>query len=365
MKKSRNQILREVERQTTDDAFYLLMRGDLEGSDRAFKRLELTQALLDSLRRRSWLPYILPVVVALVCGTVASILAVYRIPKTTVSARIRSNSVSFAGRESFEWKGDAQIKSDSFRFEKFHSASAPPEPDEPPAADTGRGAVRLGRKGKAALKTLSIQPGTKVAVEVDRSGQIQLISSQGPVEAQLVFWGAVDVEMETNGQLVTEHMNIEVPETLYLTRTDPGMVSSVLAFDPRGSVELPIIEAADVSFSKEVLEDGVTSFVSTIADGEVTVVDTDETTSVRANQSLIMTGFEGQIRHLTVDDDVELTLTGTAESIVVSTGNIERNLVPTYLRFMYQNQQIALVWSGIAFLWGMLWSVGRFVTRRS
>ncbi len=370
MRKPQSRDLRELERQSTDEAARLVMEGDVDGAMLAFKRAELAQGLLDHRRHASWVGVLVPVVVAILCGVVASFLAVYRIPTTTVAATIRSTGVSFTPRSPLEWQGDAKLQTETFRFEKFAGALAPPEPDEMGEDevddDSGRGALHLGRQGQAAFKALSVQKGAKVALEVDRAGLVQIITSRGPADARLLFWGRVEVEREVDGQMMSASMNvIDVPETLYLNRTDPGIISSVLAFDPRPALAFPVIEVEAVSFSKEVLDDGASTFVSTIVDGRVSIIDTDQHSTLGPNQSLTLVGFQGQIRRLIVDDQIELALSGTADDIIVKTGNIERTLVPTYLGFMYQNQQIALIWSGVAFLWGMLWSVGRFITRQS
>ncbi|MEM7675541.1 MAG: hypothetical protein AAF449_06010, partial [Myxococcota bacterium] len=290
-------------------------------------------------------------------------LAVYRIPSANITAEIRSTSAAFKPASTFEWNGNISIGSEEVRFDKYAAALTPSETDELPGRE-GRGSLGL-RKGNAALKMLSVEPGGNVALELDSSGQLQVFSSRSAASARLLFWGQVQVELQNDGHVQSEPFDIDVPETLYLDRTDTGVLPSVLLFTPKMPFELPLIEVSDVSFSREVLENNETTFRSSILEGDLTILDIDEQVAVGPNQSLTLDGFTGQIRRLSVGNEIRLSLTGKAENIIVASGDVQRSLVPTYLGFMYKNQQIALVWSGVMFLWGMLWSVGRFIIRRS
>ena len=358
-----NKALKRLEEASTSEAVQRLMDGDVEGSQSALDRAELAKRLRNHRRETSPAEWLVPVVVALLCGVMASVLAVYRIPTVNVAATVNCTSMSFAPAQTLAWNGDARFTSDAFRYEKFFVTLAPLEPGEKPGSDNGRGSLGLA-KGDGSLKTMVFEPSTKVALEVDRSGQLQVFSSRGQVEAQVVFWGQVQLELESDGELQSDLQDIEVPETLYLARTDRGVVPSLLEFAPPQGFELPLVEVDGVSFSKEVLQDGLATFEPSIIEAEVSILDTDETTLAGPSQALSFVGFQGQIRRLKVGKEIKLSLTGTAEDIVLASGTVERSLAPTYLSYMYRNQQITLVWSGVMFLWGMLWSVGRFVARR-
>ncbi|MEO1338323.1 MAG: hypothetical protein AAFV29_21950 [Myxococcota bacterium] len=329
----------------------------------AFERAELAKGLIDHIQDASWRGRLLPVAVAILCGTVATVLAVYRIPSANLNAQIRSTSAAFSPASTFEWKGNISVGSDELRFDKYAAALEAPQTDEPPGVE-GRGSLGLA-KGRAALKSLSAASGGQVTFELDASGQLQIFTNRSRASAQLLFWGKVQVDLQSDGHAQSEPFDVEVPETLYLDRVDKGVLPSVLQFTPKQSFELPLIEVSEVSFSREVLENNEATFRSSILEADLTIVDTDEEVSVGPNQSLTLVGFTGQIRRMSVGDEIQLSLTGKAEDIIVASGDVQRSLVPTYLSFMYQNQQIALVWSGVMFLWGMLWSVGRFIIRRS
>ena len=360
--KLRIRDLRDIEHRSTEEAARRLMVGDFPGSKRAHEQAEIAKNAIQHMRDTSLFGRLLPIAVALVCGSIASVLAVYRIPTANLAAQVSCTSMALTPSEPYAWRGNARLAPSQVRFEKFFASLEPLDPDESPGPDNSRGALNLAR-GNAALKSVSFEPGTKVALELDRAGQLQLFASRGQADAQLVFWGRVQLELETDGNVKSERMNVDVPETLALARTDRGIVPSLLQFDPGARLELPIAEVDAVSFSREIIEDGATRFQTSLVTAKLSILDTDEKVTLGPNQSLTLVGFEGQIRRLSIDGDISLALTGTAEDIVVSSGEIRRSLVPTYLAFMYQNQQIALVWSGVVFLWGMLWSVGRFVTR--
>jgi hypothetical protein len=101
-------------------------------------------------------------------------------------------------------------------------------------------------------------------------------------------------------------------------------------------------------------------FVSTILGGSVRLLDLDSELGLHERDRLELGVVEG--RYLRVDYEPKtrrfrVRFEGSVEQVLTGPDGFERNRAPTLLEYLYKQQQLALLWGAIVFLWGLFWGV--------
>jgi hypothetical protein len=105
-------------------------------------------------------------------------------------------------------------------------------------------------------------------------------------------------------------------------------------------------------------------FVSSIVSGELRVVATGARYELGPEDVLEINGTKAERLEIAITDQLTVHASGTARALHLRTGSFDRSLAPSVLEFAASNHRLALIWSGVVFLWGLLWSAGRLVAGR-
>jgi hypothetical protein len=102
-------------------------------------------------------------------------------------------------------------------------------------------------------------------------------------------------------------------------------------------------------------------FKTSVLDGELTIVSTGTQYTLGPDDTVELTGIKSERFKMNVSDHVEIQASGTATGLHLSTGGFKRSVTPSVLEFASMNHRLALVWGGVVFLWGFLWSAWRLI----
>jgi hypothetical protein len=105
-------------------------------------------------------------------------------------------------------------------------------------------------------------------------------------------------------------------------------------------------------------------FVSSIVSGELRVVATGAHYVLGPEDVLEIDGTKAERLEIAITDQLTVHASGTARGLHLRTGSFDRSLAPSVLEFAASNHRLALIWSGVVFLWGLLWSAGRLMGAR-
>jgi hypothetical protein len=107
-------------------------------------------------------------------------------------------------------------------------------------------------------------------------------------------------------------------------------------------------------------------FVSTIAAGELRLLASDQVLVLRRGDRLdlgrlrdarLFVAFDPQTRRFKIQLDAR------AARLRTGPPGFERNRAPTALERVYHQQQLALLWGSLAFLWGLFWGLRGWLRR--
>jgi hypothetical protein len=102
-------------------------------------------------------------------------------------------------------------------------------------------------------------------------------------------------------------------------------------------------------------------FKTSILGGELTIVSTGVKYALGPDDTVELTGIKSNRFEMSISDRVEIQASGTATGLHLSTGSFERSITPSVLEFASTNHRLALVWGGVVFLWGFIWSAWRLI----
>ena len=66
---------------------------------------------------------------------------------------------------------------------------------------------------------------------------------------------------------------------------------------------------------------------------------------------------EGHVTELHTSNHINVRFEGTVKELTIGPSGFERDFRPAFIDYLYHNERLALFWSAVVFLWGMLWSI--------
>lgn len=93
---------------------------------------------------------------------------------------------------------------------------------------------------------------------------------------------------------------------------------------------------------------------STINKGKILLHSINKEIELRKSEELVFSNLSGFISELKIlDEGIQLEVSGKAKKIEYGPKNLRKNLAPTLLAYILNNQPLILMWSSIVFLWGL------------
>jgi hypothetical protein len=305
-------------------------------------------------RRLTWLA---PVIVGLVCVTVAGLLWSVKVPRTSIFMDAQTGTMRFSLAR--RWQIENAFHGSRMHFERLSSIQAPNlglnfNEASPDAWFELRGGV-------IDLQTLDIDRGARVEINND-PGEVDLYASGARLSGKLTVSGKVTVTAgpRAGETTVNEMYEIEIPETVEFAVPKPQRVASRLSVHKPTAWKLGRIVTTQVDFTREERQGaGDRSLISAVKSGTLKFDDTSwpkldlregDFVRIRPTESAVL---------LTrgTEDAIQVTLSGLVSSVRVGDGASERNPAPSYLEYLYGKKSLGFFWSAIVFLWGLIWSV--------
>lgn len=102
-------------------------------------------------------------------------------------------------------------------------------------------------------------------------------------------------------------------------------------------------------------------FVPSVLSGTLLVGDSPERVEITEREPLSLMDVKGSLRVLAVGEGVDMHFVGTAGKVLIGSAGFQRNLKPTVLEFLRQQRRLGYFWAALVFLWGLGWSVRRYI----
>jgi hypothetical protein len=137
----------------------------------------------------------------------------------------------------------------------------------------------------------------------------------------------------------------------------PGSLSMTFAGD--AALTFRDFDVQALRFVTEVPGPRGLVFVSTLRTGKLGLPDIGATYPLGEGAFLSLRGFRGRVSALHIADSVTIEAEGTAERVLAGPEGYARDLTPSLLEYLGHNRQVTLLWSALAFIWGLAWSARR------
>lgn len=365
MKASLRCLLRaKREEQIERAAREAVTRGDAVAAKTALEQIQVYSALLseaDRLRAHEWM---WPAVVASLCIAVIGILWSVHVSRTDVSLSLDTTSVRTVLADA--WRIENVFHSPQMHFERLASIAAP---NLGLSIDGSSDAWLQLEGGQIVLQSLEFKDKAMLEIFTDEN-EINMFASRAPLSGTVSVMGKITVSAGPSAGNVSTHRSyqIDIPETIEFSVTEAQNVPTQLSIHSPNKWSFSKPRVSDISFVKEEVSGaGEHALASGVKSGTVRFNDTSwPTLDVREGDLLRVNRTESARLDAQGDGHtMHVTLNGLVGSLTVGDSETRRDLAPSYLEYMYNRKSLAFLWSGIVFLWGLVWRVSKTVFGKS
>ena len=335
----------------------LLEDKGLENAKKNMEWIKFSDDLINSSsnsRKLFW-----SLIIGAVCIFIIGIAWTQHVQKTQVSFEVISPNVSL--RLSQDWKLNKTFVTKMVYINSLDTVLAPElefkfqrdfvNGDEPATLDLSGNNIKL--------KKLTIKDSVELHLTLNKNKltfEVKGESLEGRLEvrqAKIVLTEENDDEVyETTKKLDKE--DFEAIEFIS-SKTEGSPVKLELTTDSPWKIS--DFRTSKLKFIEE-YPPGSGKFESTIKSGEVQFPETNATEELREGDKFLLQGIETRRLELSkCEEGIKVYFEGSVSAISAGPANYEKNLAPTYLEYIYHQQKLAFFWSGVVFLWGLLWSV--------
>ncbi|MGX1050866.1 hypothetical protein AB7M74_001801 [Bradyrhizobium japonicum] len=331
--------------------------------DEELKRIEQVEKLLKFIPQSNKATIYTACAVGAICLIVACVLWTTRLPTSHLQLDVTSESITIRLAKQTSWNGNWDLGGGLLRLEDMSRIEIPPE-----LADENMLAGRSwfeGSNGDFALRSLEIQAQSELLVKKAELQTLNINSWNSPLLGQLQVYGTPKIQAGRSpekGEKLSE-TRFDIPGTITFFH-DASQAPAILRVTPRGSLTLADLAVEKISFARE-KADSETSFQSGIIKGNLTILSIGEKPlPLEAGSRLRLEGVKGVISALTIGGDgVRLVFEGRVRSATIGPPGFERELKPSLLEYMYDQQRLGFFWAVASFLWGLLWSARTLIFR--
>lgn len=338
------------------------LAGKSEDLDRFMRDVATCDRLLSALPPNRWRESLIAACVGLICVSLIGLAWTLRIPGTKFTLAVEGDGVTVALASPWSWSGGLAIDPVPARLADFSLIEVPSAQsvgkrlEGRPWAEISGGQVMLNR--------LAAEDGSQITFEYGADGALRIFARNATFSGEMTVQGAAKIVggSEVTRQDVNHLLSPAFPETVRFLADGTGAIPARLALHPSEALALNDMPVRGISFTREVPDrPGSIVFVSTIGGGSITLSDVARTVKLRKGEALFLKGLSGRITDIQIDGMIKVLFQGSAEEIRLGAAGFDRNLSPTVIDYLYHNQRVPLVWSGLVFLWGIIWSTRKFL----
>lgn len=357
-------IRRRLEKKLTEKARKtaknLLEEKDAESISQGLRQLDDYQRVLAALKPGDGRDAKKAIVIAFICILAAGLLWYLRVPRIHVLVDVHSDVVAFELNE--PWQLEDHLGARQLRVEYMESIRAPALGVDLDSStgdawiDLSGGQIELHRAVFAAGGYLEIEGGPE---------QMDWYFKNASFKGNLLLKGAVLLSAGNRPDSLAINgirQSIEIPETVHIKSGDKGMIPSVVRIHPLDGWGFRDIRVNSLSFFRErASTPGSTGFESAIRKGSVEIHETSSQTDLKEGDRLLLEGIAGRLVRVEQGSALRIAFEGTVEKLLTGPEGFERNLAPSYLEYLYVRKPLTFFWSAVVFLWGMLWSILKWI----
>lgn len=295
----------------------------------------------------------LSVIVALACLTIASLSWSVNIPSTFISFELQTSNVTILLNDN--WSSRQPFYPESAFVNKVVNVEMPWFDDlNNKDSDTEEMTIEV-KGNKFSVEDISLSSGAKVDLSSTGHNLIFRIKDSTVMGEILIEQAYIKIGKETNNFALKD----DPPETLSFQTSESSAypVNLGLIFNDQNLWTIRGIKLKEASFSIEYPID-TGNFESAILFGKVILPHTNKTVDLLRGDNLIIEDIKSRRFVLTkADNGILVTFEGSVSNIHAGPSGYEKNLMPTYLDFIYHQKRLVFFWSIVGFLWGLFWSV--------
>jgi len=209
------------------------------------------------------------------------------------------------------------------------------------------------------VSDLNISAGTWVDVDLAQN-ILSLSFKRGTVSGTLRIKQA-ELVLSSELDIIEQSITEETGEVLQFQSAKLGEVPLVLKIDQVSSVRPVNLQATELQFLRPD-PPGSLRWVSTILKGDLMLLLNEKSTRLLEGDHITFEDLESERLLISPKDGVlNVSVEGQADQISAGPKGYEKNLAPTLLEYFYYQQQLALFWSAVIFLWGLFWSLRNLI----
>jgi hypothetical protein len=236
--------------------------------------------------------------------------------------------------------------------------------------DVGREQFHVSVEGQGVkleeLRAIERQKATKLSISVFKDAAQFYFNGLGlGGQLRVKLPAEVNVEGEESLLKVDSNKQLNPPVSMFFRTAAPVSGGIPINFSLSKNVrwEVKNIDIYSLSFLEEV-PPGSGIHKSTVESGSVNLLEMDTERPLSRGNYLYVECIECQRYSLTGDGDaIRVLLQGKVRKVIGGTPGYKVNYMPSYIEYIYYNQRLAIVWSAIIFVWGLLWAMKRSFTR--
>ncbi|MCX6142372.1 MAG: hypothetical protein NTZ35_04055 [Ignavibacteriales bacterium] len=338
--------LRREYRQGVEESVEFLLNGNVEKAKENLEKAQLYSQILGSQSHRSQRAW--SFVLAFCCLLIAGFALVLRVPTTPVAIDLVAKGVAFSTVDpSFR----AEVRGKECYVDNIDTIwSMNPLPKAP-----DQRAILISMKGRGIVLN-DITPSMPVRLELEQSNdELAIYIKADTVRGTLsILEGSVELHETT--RLIAGQ---KVPSVYFFEAFAPHMGNDPvkLAANTNVSWRLSGFSVDSLVFFEE-NPPGSGQLESTILSGKIRLPESSRQLEIREGEMLHM--MIRQCQRLLVSQDtnrIRVRFEGLVAKLTAGVKRSEINYMPTYLEYVYHNQQMAFFWSCILFVWTLLWGV--------
>jgi hypothetical protein len=218
-------------------------------------------------------------------------------------------------------------------------------------------------RGDVSLSELTMDEGGLVEFEVE-AGRRSVYMNGAALGGSILVAGqaGLGAGRAFDGAGVHTEETLLGPESLDFEADGAGAVPVILAFGGTRPYTLYDVPVRGLAFSREVYR-GVTGVhsVSTIFSGAIRLPEVKADVAVGPGEQVLLQGLTGRVAQLELGERIRIQFEGEARRVKLGPAGFERDLTPSWLMYLYNQEKLAFIWSAFLFLWGVLWSIRKTV----
>jgi hypothetical protein len=354
----RRELLARQKGEAAAAARRLLAQPESDPREEA-EKIDAYDAILNQLDAGPSLEKWIAAAVAAVCMTIVGLL--YGLPRgqTKVLLELEAETVSFRLAAPFDWSTGVPVEP-PLTIAGLRRLDAMRHP-QPLQSDYNEVWLKVTR-GEISLTELVVADDATVAIDVAPEGRRFYLG--GALTGSLLASGAVEMQAGPRPDVVRVNLQARLPgpESFDFSAAGQGAMPTMLSFGGDELLRLGHIPVRGLAFARETRENLTDShFDSTVVGGTLRLPEVEARVDLRPGEWLRFDALDGRLTRLDIGKMINLRFEGTAENVRVGPEGFERDLAPSWLAYLYNQERLAFVWSAFVFVWGILWSIRKTV----